>query len=272
MNGDRDEIHGGWNTPVDESSDAEPVEVTGEFTIDYTPPAWYTQNASGDASGGAGAHLAPPPPPQGAPLSVPGLPAGGGFPPTWSPQAAPEAERPAAPEPGSSEPAPSASSSAPGPVAPAVPGADGPDSTDSAEGARAERQEETPAGQGQAAPFGGGDVESGATMRFSPAALKREIEEREAARTDPAAPARPVGDGATDAPESGAAPADATAAATDRADTPPGAAAPAAADHPGSGARVRARGMTRGRRRTTLTPPPRTRRLPAPRRRPATRR
>lgn len=232
MNGDRDEIHGGWNTPVDESSDAEPVEVTGEFTIDYTPPAWYTQNASGDASGGAGAHLAPPPPPQGAPLSVPGLPAGGGFPPTWSPRATPEAERPAAPEPGSSEPAPSASSSAPGPVAPAGPGADGPDSADSAEGARAERQEEAPAGQDQAAPFGGGDVESGATMRFSPAALKREIEEREAVRTDPAAPAGPVGDGATDAPESGAAPADATAAATDRADTPPGADAPAAADTP----------------------------------------
>ncbi|EHM27183.1 hypothetical protein SPW_4430 [Streptomyces sp. W007] len=31
-----------------------------------------------------------------------------------------------------------------------------------------------------AGPFGGGDVESGATMRFSPAALKREIAEREA--------------------------------------------------------------------------------------------
>ncbi|MFE7522799.1 SCO5717 family growth-regulating ATPase, partial [Streptomyces halstedii] len=103
MNGDRDEIHGGWNTPVDESSDAEPVEVTGEFTIDYTPPAWYTQNASGDASGGTGAHLAPPPPPQGAPLSVPGLPAGGGFPPTWSPRGFPGREGPAGPEDGSSE-------------------------------------------------------------------------------------------------------------------------------------------------------------------------
>ena len=73
MNGDRDEIRGGWNTPVDESSDAEPAEMTGEFTIDYTPPAWYTQSASGDSSGGAGSHLAPPPPPHGAP--VPGLPA-----------------------------------------------------------------------------------------------------------------------------------------------------------------------------------------------------
>ncbi|MET9806532.1 SCO5717 family growth-regulating ATPase [Streptomyces halstedii] len=223
MNGDRDEIHGGWNTPVDESSDAEPVEVTGEFTIDYTPPAWYTQNASGEASGGAGAHLAPPPPPQGAPLSVPGLPAGGGFPPAWSPSAAPEAEQAVVPEPGSSEPAPSASSPAPGPVAPAVPGADG---------TRADRQEEASAGQGQAGPFGGGDVESGATMRFSPAALKREIEEREAARTDPAGPAGPAGDGATDAPEGGAAHADATAAGTDRADGAPGEDAPAATDAP----------------------------------------
>ncbi|WP_406408846.1 SCO5717 family growth-regulating ATPase [Streptomyces halstedii] len=233
MNGDRDEIHGGWNTPVDESSDAEPVEVTGEFTIDYTPPAWYTQNASGEASGGAGAHLAPPPPPQGAPLSVPGLPAGGGFPPTWSPSATPEAERPAAPEPGSSEPAPSASSPAPGPVSPAVPGADGadgPDGPDGAEGDRAERQEEATAGQGQAGPFGGGDVESGATMRFSPAALKREIAEREAARTDPDGPAGPAGDGATDAPEGGAAHAD----GTDRADGAPGADAPDTARAPGA--------------------------------------
>lgn len=85
MNGDRDEIRGGWSRPVDESSDAEPAEMTGEFTIDYTPPAWYTQNASGDSSGGAGTHLAPPPPPSGAPMSVPGLPAGGGFEPTWTP-------------------------------------------------------------------------------------------------------------------------------------------------------------------------------------------
>lgn len=230
MNGDRDEIHGGWNTPVDESSDAEPVEVTGEFTIDYTPPAWYTQNASGEASGGAGAHLAPPPPPQGAPLSVPGLPAGGGFPPAWSPSVAPEAEQAVVPESGSSEPAPSASSSAPGPVAPAVPGADGPDGPDGPD--RAERQEEAPAGQGQAGPFGGGDVESGATMRFSPAALKREIEEREAARTDPAGPAGPAGDGATDAPEGGAAHADATAPGTDRTDGAPGEDAPAATDAP----------------------------------------
>ncbi|EFG09684.1 AAA family ATPase [Streptomyces clavuligerus] len=36
-------MRGEWDLPVDES-DAEPAELTGEFTIDYTPPAWYTQN------------------------------------------------------------------------------------------------------------------------------------------------------------------------------------------------------------------------------------
>lgn len=87
MNGDRDEIRGGWNKPVDESSDAEPAEMTGEFTIDYTPPAWYTQNAPGDSSGGAGTHLAPPPP-SGAPLSVPAPSSGGGFDSDWTAGAA----------------------------------------------------------------------------------------------------------------------------------------------------------------------------------------
>ncbi|MET9697524.1 SCO5717 family growth-regulating ATPase [Streptomyces sp. NPDC006529] len=45
MNGDRNESRGGtWDVPTDDQSDAEP-DVTGEFTIDYTPPAWYTQDA-----------------------------------------------------------------------------------------------------------------------------------------------------------------------------------------------------------------------------------
>ncbi|MFD4775908.1 SCO5717 family growth-regulating ATPase, partial [Streptomyces sp. NPDC058427] len=148
MNGDRDEMRGDWEKPVDESSDAEPAEMTGEFTIDYTPPAWYTQNASGDSSGGAGSHLAPPPPPNGAPLPMPGLPADGGFEPSWAP--APPAPAPAPPvtpvHTGSSYPTPEAADAG-----------------------------------GAADPFGSGDVESGATMRFSSAALKREIAEREAA-------------------------------------------------------------------------------------------
>ncbi|MGN5635474.1 SCO5717 family growth-regulating ATPase, partial [Streptomyces sp. AC154] len=91
MNGDRDEMRGSWDRPVDESTDAEPAETTGEFTIDYTPPAWYTQNTPGDSSGGAGTHLAPPPPPNGAPVSAPGLPAGGGFEPGWAPTPPPQA-------------------------------------------------------------------------------------------------------------------------------------------------------------------------------------
>ncbi|MET7550606.1 SCO5717 family growth-regulating ATPase [Streptomyces sp. NPDC005479] len=188
MNGDRDEIREGWSRPVDESSDAEPAEMTGEFTIDYTPPAWYTQNASGDSSGGAGSHLAPPPPPNGAPVSVPGLPAGGGFEPTWAPT-------PPAPAP---------------PLAPVEP-------TPPAAAAAADSSSPAP-GAGEAsgapAPFGGGDLESGATMRFSPAALKREIAEREAAAAEAA---------------------DAAVAATAAATTAPKADGAGAGDHGGDG-------------------------------------
>ncbi|MFI6062686.1 SCO5717 family growth-regulating ATPase [Streptomyces sp. NPDC051286] len=182
MNGDRDEIRGGWSRPVDESSDAEPAEMTGEFTIDYTPPAWYTQNASGDSSGGAGTHLAPPPPPHGAPVSAPGLPAGGGFEPDWTP--APPAPAPVPPVAPVGQ-TPLVASAAPSPAP--------------AEGA----------GNGAPDPFGGGDVESGATMRFSPAALKREIAEREAAALAAADGVR-VGSGAgSEGPGGGPAGADA---------------------------------------------------------------
>ncbi|WP_030933230.1 SCO5717 family growth-regulating ATPase [Streptomyces sp. NRRL B-24720] len=177
MNGDRDEIREGWSRPVDESSDAEPAEMTGEFTIDYTPPAWYTQNASGDSSGGAGSHLAPPPPPNGAPVSVPGLPAGGGFEPTWAP-APPAPAPPVAPV----EPTPPAAAAAAGPSSSPAPGAGAGEAS------------------GAPAPFGGGDLESGATMRFSPAALKREIAEREAAAAEAADAAVAATAAATTAP------------------------------------------------------------------------
>ncbi|MGW7458588.1 SCO5717 family growth-regulating ATPase [Streptomyces sp. NPDC054797] len=60
MSGDRNERRGGtWDVPTDDQSDAEP-ELTGEFTIDYTPPAWYTQGSAPAAQ-------------------VPGLPEGSGF-------------------------------------------------------------------------------------------------------------------------------------------------------------------------------------------------
>ncbi|WP_276209427.1 SCO5717 family growth-regulating ATPase [Streptomyces dangxiongensis] len=51
MSSDRDGTRGGWDTPGDDQPDAEAVETTGEFTIDYAPPAWYTQNASGTGGG-----------------------------------------------------------------------------------------------------------------------------------------------------------------------------------------------------------------------------
>ncbi|WNF29951.1 SCO5717 family growth-regulating ATPase [Streptomyces sp. C11-1] len=177
MNGDRDEIRGGWNTPVDESSDADPAEMTGEFTIDYTPPAWYTQNAAGDSSGGAGSHLAPPPPPNGAPVSAPGLPPHGGFDPNWA-AAPPAPVEPAAPAAPVAPETPPAQASSVGPAASAEESGD----------------------PGDPGTFGGGDVESGATMRFSSAALRREIAERDAkAAAEGGAGAKAKTDAETDA-------------------------------------------------------------------------
>ncbi|PVE10151.1 SCO5717 family growth-regulating ATPase [Streptomyces scopuliridis] len=176
MKGDRDEIRGGWNRPAaDDQSDAEP-EMTGEFTIDYTPPAWYTQNAPGDTSGGGAASTpppasftTPPPPPDGAPVAVPGLPAGSGFEPNWAPaqQPAPPTQTPVQMPPPEPAPVP-APAAAP---APAAPPAQDPASASVADPAPAAPE-----------PFGGGDIESGSTMRFSPASLKREIAEQEAAK------------------------------------------------------------------------------------------
>ncbi|MFE5858239.1 SCO5717 family growth-regulating ATPase [Streptomyces sp. NPDC056500] len=280
MNSDRDEIRGGW-VPADES-DAEPAEMTGEFTIDYTPPAWYTQNASGDSGGAAGSAQSAPPPPAGAPVAVPGLPTGSGFEPSWTqarPPVAPQPGPPVSQHPESAPPAPDAATSAP--VAPAFtppafapPAVNRPDvdrpavdpsayappafvpppapNAPSPEQPSAEAMTPAPtsaqppvtiapatpepvpvsqpapveplrdtaaapdfaapsvpvAGQEAAAhrassapqptpdspphttgtrvapasaPLGGGDVESGTTMRFSPAALAREIAERDAA-------------------------------------------------------------------------------------------
>ncbi|MFC5149842.1 SCO5717 family growth-regulating ATPase [Streptomyces aureoversilis] len=81
MSSDRDEIRAGGSAAGGDRSDAghdhEP-DTMGEFTIDYTPPAWYTQNASSAAAatagpGGAGgdAQQPTPPPPSGEPLGMP---------------------------------------------------------------------------------------------------------------------------------------------------------------------------------------------------------
>ncbi|MEU7555218.1 SCO5717 family growth-regulating ATPase [Streptomyces sp. NPDC044571] len=107
MNGDRNERRGGtWDVPTDDQSDAEP-EMTGEFTIDYTPPAWYTQGA------------APATP-------VPDLPAGSGFephspsdvgsPPTM--RIAPPAPRTPADDAGTPAPPAAPAEQPPGPPAP----------------------------------------------------------------------------------------------------------------------------------------------------------
>ncbi|WSQ12158.1 SCO5717 family growth-regulating ATPase [Streptomyces sp. NBC_01231] len=103
MNSDRDGIRGGWDTPDDDQTDAESaIEMTGEFTIDYAPPAWYTQNASGAsntapqapppaAPPAPAAGHATPPPPVGPPVAVPHLPPDGAFQPAWTPTPAPVA-------------------------------------------------------------------------------------------------------------------------------------------------------------------------------------
>lgn len=238
MNGDRDEIRGGWNTPpVDDQSDADAAEMTGEFTIDYTPPAWYTQNAadSGTAAGAGtaaapGATPPPPPPPSGQPIAVPGLPPGSGFQPNWTgTPAAPMAPAPASPPAPPAPVSPAAPVAAPAVQAPDVPAPVAPDAavapeTPVAPAVAPAPADEAPADGGRVAsePFGGGDVESGATMRFSPAALKREMAELAAkaeaekaeadAQTQPQADAEGAADGADgDAQASDDAAADAAA-------------------------------------------------------------
>ncbi|WP_055556852.1 SCO5717 family growth-regulating ATPase [Streptomyces sp. NBRC 110028] len=114
MSSDRDEIRTGGTTPGDDRSDAE-TEHTGEFTIDYTPPAWYTQNAtpSAPAAGagtdtGAGATPPPPPPPVGTPVAVPGPPEPNDFPGAWTPPPPAPSAEPAPVEPSVRQAAPDA--------------------------------------------------------------------------------------------------------------------------------------------------------------------
>ncbi|MEU4153837.1 SCO5717 family growth-regulating ATPase [Streptomyces sp. NPDC026659] len=200
MSSDRDGMRGGWATPDDDQPDAESaVENTGEFTIDYAPPAWYTQNASSGGAGGTGASSGGS---DGA-----GVPTGPGpVPPPFVP-AAPAA--PASPVAGPTPPVPPVPGTpvvpvAPGaPVAPGTPGAPFAPPAPAA-GPGAPYAPHTPPA-GTPAPVPGlpagfeaqqghapaepepdnGDLESGATMRFSAAALKREIEERTAAEEQP---------------------------------------------------------------------------------------
>jgi hypothetical protein len=68
FSGDLDGIRGGWAAPDGNQTEADSVELTGEFTIDYAPPAWYKQNASGSS---AATSSTPPPPPSAQPTDIP---------------------------------------------------------------------------------------------------------------------------------------------------------------------------------------------------------
>ncbi|MBH1934062.1 AAA family ATPase [Streptomyces sp. AV19] len=72
MSSDRDEIRAAGTTAGENRSDADheqdqEQEHTGEFTIDYTPPAWYVQTTPSAAT--------PPPPPAAPPAEAPAPPA-----------------------------------------------------------------------------------------------------------------------------------------------------------------------------------------------------
>ncbi|OIK29149.1 SCO5717 family growth-regulating ATPase [Streptomyces malaysiense] len=229
MSSDRDGMRGGWATPGDDQPDAEAVETTGEFTIDYAPPAWYTQNApgSGGSIGGAEGVTDAQGGTDGAPASWAGVPSGAGgssgaaAPPPFSSSggagapgpdagmmpppvgaqpvgAPPVGAQPVAPPPVAAPPVggppqgpPFAPPMPPPPVPPQAP-VQPPQSFGESvpmprlpDGFELQQPQSRPA-QPEAAPVappavepetGNGDLESGATMRFSAVALKREMAE-----------------------------------------------------------------------------------------------
>ncbi|MDG9720088.1 SCO5717 family growth-regulating ATPase [Streptomyces sp. DH24] len=195
MSSDRDGNRGGWATPGDDQPDVESaVEATGEFTIDYAPPAWYTQNTSGgSASSGTPAPppAAPAPPAPDEPVAPPPATPDSPPPPPQAATPVDAASTPAAP------PAPQAPVTPPSPTAPYAPPpppVGGPVAVPGLPvGSGFEPQAPVrPGFEGAGAPgapgtsataaseSGSGDLESGATMRFSAGALKREIAERAA--------------------------------------------------------------------------------------------
>jgi len=110
VSSDRDEIRWGRTEPDSQRGDADSApehdtESTGQFTIDYTPPAWYTQDADSAAAPntpGVGDNPSgptpPPPPVQGPPQPLPG---------SQSPQPVqPDVPAPAPPAPAPVAPAP----------------------------------------------------------------------------------------------------------------------------------------------------------------------
>ena len=144
MSSDRNGIRGGWASPDDDQSDAESaLDMTGEFTIDYAAPAWYTQNASGGSADTSSQQAAEP--------SVPAAPV-----PPAPPAPPTDGGAPAGPAPTTPAEAPNAGSDEGFPVW-------------------------TPPAEVPAAPPSAGDARNAATMRFSAAALQHEFEQAAAA-------------------------------------------------------------------------------------------
>lgn len=161
MNSDRDRVRTADDTSADEHPDDklpdvelpdEELEHTGQFTIDYTPPAWYAGGAGGAVTGAASlpqpaASQSPAPPaaprPAAEPLEAPpvppapGAPAGGGSVPAFTPPARP-------------------------PV--------GPQWTRSPAA--------KPSGDAQRGTAGADDVVSGATLQISAAAVRKVVRDR----------------------------------------------------------------------------------------------
>ncbi|MGW7352720.1 SCO5717 family growth-regulating ATPase [Streptomyces sp. NPDC054784] len=192
MSSDRDEIRVGGSTPDTDRLDADPesehdTESTGQFTIDYTPPAWYTQEAESSASEADAASEEDVESAPSVPAAVDEEPSpGGGSAPAGADSPLEEKDPVGADGSGDAdatdvsdvESAASASASA-GPEAAATDAADtvAPDA-DSApvmDEAPADGGAEEPVGAAQSVgtPVGGG--RSTETMRFSSAALRREI-------------------------------------------------------------------------------------------------
>ncbi|MFE9925940.1 SCO5717 family growth-regulating ATPase [Streptomyces sp. NPDC005774] len=261
MSSDRDGTHGGWATPGDGQPDAESaVETTGEFTIDYAPPAWYTQNASGSsepksesesgagAGAGADSRAGTSSSPPASPGPVPPLP---GLTPPPHAVGAPGPSSPPAPTSGApfASPAPGAPFAPPAPApgapfTPPAPPSGGPGAVPRlpmGSGFEPEPQSAPMPEPGSVVPpaavpdlpvsgfgrdSGSGDLESGATLRFSAAALKQEIQNREAeAETEAETEAAPEADAE---PETRPEPADEQGLTGD--DEPAVASAPFAAD------------------------------------------
>ncbi|MFI0897648.1 SCO5717 family growth-regulating ATPase [Streptomyces sp. NPDC020983] len=216
MNSDRDDNRAGGAAPVDAPAEGD---VTGEYRFDFTPPAWYMQNSSGDAGTGEeepeteepAAPVAPAAPEPQAVAQESGTPAAEAAPrvPVWEPL----------PPRGQQEPAPGAGSwsatavplppvvsdsSTERPVwssIPVTPAAPAPVPAEAEAEPEPESDPETETGSAPEPPAAQREEEEAepegpggrATVRFSAAALRQEIEERAGVRIEDVGQAGPLG-------------------------------------------------------------------------------